>query len=107
MSCGGCNNEATNGKKAPPGASERLRNLAKTAVAFAKSGFALTEADLRRERNKVCAGLDGHLRCGAFDDNWCGECGCYLPLAQIVAAKECPRDMWPKITPLEAPDAET
>lgn len=82
-----------------PQLQQRVQTLSETIVAFTRSGFALTERELRKQRTAVCAGEDGHPQCPAYTLNFCRDCKCFLPAKTRIAVAECPRDMWPLVVP--------
>lgn len=88
------------GKPEPPVSPQlqsRIASLANSVVAITRSGFKLTEDQLRQQRIAVCSGQDGHPVCPAYAALFCRDCKCFLPLKTRFAVEKCPRDMWPTV----------
>jgi hypothetical protein len=75
-------------RKMPP-FGDRAWNLAGALAAFAADGCRTVPKTTYRIRLQVCAA------CSQRDDNWCLECGCFLPIKAKGRAWQCPLDKWP------------
>jgi len=77
----------TNRKMPPLGV--RAWNLTKALAAFAADGCQTVSKTTYRIRLQTCA------PCQRREDNWCLECGCFLPIKAKGRAWRCPLDKWP------------
>jgi len=77
----------TDGKMPPLG--DRAWNLTKALTAFAADGCRTVPKATYRIRLQTCAA------CPRREDNWCLECGCFLPVMAKGRAWHCPLDKWP------------
>jgi len=75
-------------RKMPP-LGNRAWNLAKALTAFAADGCRTVPKSTYRIRLQTCAA------CLRREDNWCLECGCFLPIKAKGRAWRCPLDKWP------------
>lgn len=61
------------------------------AKAFARwtlGGFAVVPEDVAELRMSTCRS------CPRFNEDWCGDCGCYLPAKTKLPAEACPAGKW-------------
>ena len=75
-------------RKMPP-LGGRAWNLAKALTAFAADGCRTVPKATYRIRLQTCAA------CARREDNWCLECGCFLPIKAKGRAWHCPLGKWP------------
>ena len=68
---------------------DRAWNLAKALTAFAADGCRTVPKATYRIRLQTCAA------CPRREDNWCRECGCFLPVKAKGRAWDCPLEKWP------------
>ena len=62
-----------------------------TAIDAALGKRVIVSKSVLEERRSVCDGCDRR------DGNRCGECGCFLSLAQRLVRKDCPLGKWPQV----------
>lgn len=72
----------------PPPAIDMAKNLYKDTIAWAKSGFEVTQKDEVDRRLDIC------FKCEFFKDGRCTICGCFMALKAKLATGQCPKGKW-------------
>jgi|GEM_PF-2688738 len=55
---------------------------------FVTKSTQLSKVSVRTYRMDICKG------CPYYNNKWCDECGCYLPLKTQFKVSECPMGNW-------------
>ena len=77
-----------------PAAAEMATNLARSASRFARSGFALADAETLASREAICQGCPQWDAAGMRGTGRCKKCGCSTWAKLRVAAEKCPLGRW-------------
>lgn len=72
-----------------PAVLSRAISFTKSMIEWSLEGFPLTSESRRESRHLACS------QCKLKDGDWCGGCGCYLPVAEKIETKHCPIALWP------------
>ena len=70
-------------------------SLGMSLVKFIASGADKCSDETIEMRHKICAGSDANIKCDHFKDDWCTNCGCYLPIKITWKTEGCPIGKWP------------
>jgi hypothetical protein len=62
---------------------ERVTNFGRAAVEHLMAGGIVVKKEVEQERLRICH------ECPFFDNDWCRECGCYLPEKVTWAESVC------------------
>jgi hypothetical protein len=72
----------------PPPAIDMAKNLYRDTIAWAQSGFEVSEKDEIDRRLEICN------LCEFFKDGRCTICGCFMALKARLATGKCPKGKW-------------
>lgn len=82
-----------------PGLARKVMNLAGAALQVARRGTLRRTAEQRQECLAICAQCP--FRIEGKRGLSCSICGCHIRFKNRLAAWECPKGFWPKVTPGE------
>ena len=77
-----------------PSAAEMATNLARSASRFARSGFALADAETLASREAVCQTCPQWDAAGMRGTGRCRKCGCSTWAKLRMANEKCPLGKW-------------
>jgi hypothetical protein len=77
-----------------PSATTQLRTAAAAASRFARSGFALADAETLASRQSVCQSCEQWDAAGLRGTGRCRKCGCSTQAKLRMASEKCPLGKW-------------
>lgn len=75
-----------------PSTIEMAKNLGKSAVEWAASGFAVCDGEELKNRLKIC------FACEHQENNRCLKCGCFIEAKTRLGTSKCPIGKWQSLT---------